>query len=274
MAFHPYPQLIRKLFNVYRCGPPRCVTTPSTWPWVDHQVSRQQPLTNSPSSDSLSLRLQDSSLLTSLVTVTRRLIMQKARRHSITKLRPLVGTWFQVLFHPGTPSPFHLSLTVLFPIGLLQCLALADGAADFRGSPSGSPLLRIPNPQRQPTSTGLSPPAVGLPRPFLFVSLFAVRSYNPDLAVTRLVWALARSLATTDAITDCFLFLRLLRCFSSAGELSCIHMNDGTSCRRVAPFGYQRISPCQPVPAAFRRLPRPSSPVEAKASPRCPFAAL
>ena len=274
MAFHPYPQLIRKLFNVYRCGPPRCVTTPSTWPWVDHQVSRQQPLTRTPSSDSLSLRLQDSSLLTLLVTVTRRLIMQKARRHSSKKLRPLVGTWFQVLFHPGTPSPFHLSLTVLFPIGLLQCLALADGAADFRGSPSGSPLLRILRPQLLMITTGLSPPAVGLPRPFVLKELFVAKSYNPAPAVTGVVWALARSLATTDAITDCFLFLRLLRCFSSAGEPYHMHGNDGASHHRVAPFGYLRISPCQPVPAAFRRLPRPSSPVEAKASPRCPFAAL
>jgi hypothetical protein len=42
----------------------------------------------------------------------------------------------------------------------------------------------------------------------------------------------------------------------------------------VAPFGYRRIAPCQPVPCAFRRLPRPSSPGEAKASPGCPFAAL
>ena len=148
MAFHPYPQLIRKLFNAYRCGPPGCVTTPSTWPWVDHQVSRQQPLTKPPCSDSLSLRLRESTLLTSLMTVTRRLIMQKARSHSTKLLLPLVSTRFQVLFHPGTPSPFHLSLTVLFPIGLLQSLALADGAADFRGSPSGSPLLRIPRPQR------------------------------------------------------------------------------------------------------------------------------
>ena len=171
-----------------------------------------------PCSDSLSLRLQDSSLLTSLVTVTRRLIMQKARCHSITKLQPLVSTRFQVLFHPGTPSPFHLSLTVLFPIGLLQCLALADGAADFRGSPSGSPLLRILNPQLQSTPTGLSPPAVGLPRPFVFKKLLDTKSYNPGPAVTGLVWASTRSLATTDAITDCFLFLRLLRCFSSAGE--------------------------------------------------------
>ena len=155
------------------------------------------------------------------MTVTRRLIMQKARCHSITKLQPLVSTRFQVLFHPGTPSPFHLSLTVLFPIGLLQCLALADGAARFRGSPSGSPLLRILNPQSLATTTGLSPPAVGLPRPFVFEKLLDVESYNPDPAVTGPVWASTRSLATTDAITDCFLFLRLLRCFSSAGEPSC-----------------------------------------------------
>ena len=36
-----------------------------------------------PSSDSLSLRLRDSCHLTSLTTVTRRFIMQKARRHRI-----------------------------------------------------------------------------------------------------------------------------------------------------------------------------------------------
>jgi hypothetical protein len=144
--------------------------------------------------------------------------MQKARCHSTKELQPLVSTRFQVLFHPGTPSPFHLSLTVLFPIGLLQCLALADGAASFRGSPSGSPLLRILNPRFVLISTGLSPPAVGLPRPFEFDKSLDVESYNPALAVTSPVWASTRSLATTDAITDCFLFLRLLRCFSSAGE--------------------------------------------------------
>ena len=52
--------------------------------------------------------------LTLPVTLTRRLIMQKARRHPIkTELRPLVGVRFQVLFHPPIRSAFHLSLTVL-----------------------------------------------------------------------------------------------------------------------------------------------------------------
>ena len=39
--------------------------------------------------------------------------MQKARRHSTTELRPLVGVRFQELFHSPTRSSFHLSLTVL-----------------------------------------------------------------------------------------------------------------------------------------------------------------
>ena len=45
--------------------------------------------------------------------------------------------------------------------------------------------------------------------------LATTRSYNPAEAGTSAVWALPRSLATTGGITFCFLFLRVLRCFSS-----------------------------------------------------------
>nr|AOE06531.1 hypothetical protein [uncultured bacterium] len=48
MAFHPYPQLIQRLFNVYWFGPPFRVTGTSTWSWVDHRVSRLPPLTIRP----------------------------------------------------------------------------------------------------------------------------------------------------------------------------------------------------------------------------------
>ena len=52
--------------------------------------------------------------LTLLVKVTRRLIMQKARRHPPDGgLRPLVSVWFQDLFHSVIHGSFHLSLTVL-----------------------------------------------------------------------------------------------------------------------------------------------------------------
>ena len=39
--------------------------------------------------------------------------MQKARRHTKKVLRPLVGEWFQGLFHSPARGAFHLSLTVL-----------------------------------------------------------------------------------------------------------------------------------------------------------------
>lgn len=41
------------------------------------------------------------------------------------------------------------------------------------------------------------------------------RPYNPSSAVTPLVWALPLSIATTQGIDIFFLFLRVLRCFSS-----------------------------------------------------------
>ena len=66
-----------------------------------------------PYSGSPSLRMRVSWHLSSLATATRRLIMQKARRHTHSVLRPLVGAWVQVLFHSHTMGAFHLSLTVL-----------------------------------------------------------------------------------------------------------------------------------------------------------------
>ena len=45
--------------------------------------------------------------------VTRRFIMQKARRHSFKLLRPLVGRRVQGLFHSPVRGSFHLSFTVL-----------------------------------------------------------------------------------------------------------------------------------------------------------------
>ena len=66
-----------------------------------------------------------------------------------------------------------------------------------------------------------------------------------------------------------FLFLRVLRCFSSPGSLS-IHylfMYEYLLCSRwVPPFGYLRINVHVQLPVAFRSLSRPSSAPSAKAS--------
>ena len=65
----------------------------------------------------------------------------------------------------------------------------------------------------------------------------------------------------------CFLFLCLLRCFSSAGLRLCDYPSDS----QVAPFGNPRINSYLLIPAAYRSLSRPSSPLRAKASPVYPF---
>jgi hypothetical protein len=41
-------------------------------------------------------------------------------------------------------------------------------------------------------------------------------------------------------------------------------------CGGVAPFGDPRIKECSPLPVAYRSVLRPSSPLSAKASTKCP----
>ena len=91
------------------------------------------------------------------------------------------------------------------------------------------------------------------------------RPYNPARASTPAVWALPLSLAATRGVTNCFPFLRLLRCFSSSGWPPI--KVDRPPAGRVSPFGHPRIKGRSRLPAAFRSLPRPSSPPGAKASP-------
>ena len=69
---------------------------------------------------------------------------------------------------------------------------------------------------------------------------------------------------------SCFLFLQVLRCFSS---LRSPHPDgDGRpSGGRVVPFGNPRVNGHLHLSAAYRSLSRPSSPPRAQASTMCPF---
>jgi hypothetical protein len=94
------------------------IIAPSACPWIDHTVSRLSHLTNA------LLRLAFA-LLPSLKNlgcqtgITRRLIMQKARRHpDKSRLRPLVSAWFQGLFTPFFRVLFTFPLQYWFAIGL------------------------------------------------------------------------------------------------------------------------------------------------------------
>jgi hypothetical protein len=85
-----------------------------------------------------------------------------------------------------------------------EYLALADGPAGFRQGFTCPALLRIPLSIIFITCTGLSPRIAQLSRCFQFCLHRITWSYNPKIAVTTLVWANPRSLATTYGITFVF----------------------------------------------------------------------
>ncbi len=68
----------------------------------------------------------------------------------------------------------------------------------------------------------------------------------------------------------CFLFLRVLRCFSSPRSPPSLMDNRPSTCW-VVPFGNLRINGHLHLPGAYRSLSRPSSPPRAKASAMCPY---
>ena len=141
--FTPTHNLIQKLFNAYWLGPPSRVTGTSPWTCVDHSVSRPPHPTLGALFRLAFTAVARLSRLTSPDMVTRRFIMQKARRHPTMGLRPLVGAWFQVLFH----SPLGVLFTVpsrYFPLSVSrEYLALPDGPGGFAQDSTCPALLRI-----------------------------------------------------------------------------------------------------------------------------------
>ena len=85
----------------------------SPCPWVDHPVSGRLDATDRPFGLAFAPAPPFAGL-TSPPRITRRLILQKARRHTgCPVLRPAGSAWFQDLFHSPRRGAFHRSLTVL-----------------------------------------------------------------------------------------------------------------------------------------------------------------
>ena len=155
--------------------------------------------------------------LTSQHNVTRRPVLQKVRHHTRAVLCLLVSTRFQVLFHspPGVlftfPSRYY-SLSVTW-----SYLALGDGPPVFRRNSSCSGVLRIPSCLRTISPTGLLPSSVRLSNRLRLS--FSVRFEGPYPA--RIATC---GLGSSDFARhyfrnrSYFLFLRVLRCFSSPGS--------------------------------------------------------
>ena len=111
------------------------------------------------------------------------------------------------------------------------------------------------------TYTGLSPSAAQLSNWFQFVSTSNIAVLQPQHCRNNTGLGFSDFARHYSRNHSCFLLLRLLRCFSSPGSLARWHTTP--SAWWVAPFGYLRITSYVHLPAAFRSLSRPSSPLGA-----------
>ena len=117
------------------------------------------------------------------------------------------------------------------------------------------------------SDTRLSRFLAGLPRPFSYQLQINYAVLTPKDKSSGLgSFPFARRYSGNRCF---FLFLRLLRCFSSPGSLPYVmdwRMDDWSLSSRVSPFRYLRINGYLLLPEAFRSLSRPSSALSAKAS--------
>src|SRR5699024_3522571 len=118
--------------------------------------------------------------------------------------------------------------------------------------------------------TGLSPPMGLLSRSFCFIVIPILWSYNLLTDCSIKIWALPRSLATTWGI---------IIIFFSSSYLDVSVLWVGYRLRRLTCLQHARFSHSEiygynarlQLSVAYRSLPRPSSPLGAKASTVCPY---
>ena len=215
MAFHSYTHLIQKLFNAYWCGPPSRVTGTSSWTCVDHLVSRLPPPTNA----LFRLAFTMARALSALARRRRQLVGSLCKRHAVTAhAAPTAcrrtGSGTISLFSSKCFSPFPHgtgSLSVS-----LEYLALPDGPGGFAQDSSCPALLRMPLCHATLRLRGCHPLRPGFPAGPARVLCTTSRSYNPGGALPRSRFGLfpVRSPLLGESFVY-FLFLRVLRCFSS-----------------------------------------------------------
>ena len=172
----------------------------------------------------------------------------------------LVSIGFQILFHSPPGVLFTFPSRYLFTIG-------HQGVFSLR---RWSSLVHTGFLVSCATRFNLISKHFRLRGYHLVLLLFPEYSSNVYISLW-LGWALSCSLAATGDIECFFLFLGVIRCFSSPGIPSSyyfIHMKILIA-EWVAPFGDLRFNVCLQLPVAFRSLPRPSSALGAKAFTLC-----
>ena len=222
MAFHPYPQLIRAVFNPQRFGPPRGITLASAWPWIDHSGFGSSPD-----------RLDALFRLAFAAAPPLNGLTSPARSNSPD--HNAKGTQSETVTPEGITSPptacrhvvsgsvslasrraFHLSLTVLVRyrsqgrISPWQMVLPASTRISRVPAYSGNEAQQ----HQQPSPTGLSPPVAALSSALRLDRSCPPRTlqdppappFNPAGTTAAAfcaptVWAPPRSLAATGGIT-------------------------------------------------------------------------
>ena len=138
---------------------------------------------------------------------------------------------------------------------------MADGTAGFRQDFPGPALLRIRLCMDSVSNTRLSRSPAQLSRRFFYqiqVNVVVLqpraRRDAPGLGCS----AFARHYLRNHC---CFLFLQVLRCFSSLRSL--LILGNDSSSHWVPPFGNPRVTGYLRLTVAYRSLSRPSSPLRA-----------
>ena len=150
-----------------------------------------------------------------------------------------------------------------FTIGLLRVFSLAGWSRRIHTGFLVSRATQDSATLHIASCTQLSCSTVELSR--TFHSRYLMRCRSPTTPVRpephRFGLFPVRSPLLGESLT-CFLFLEVLRCFSSLG-LPQHYADDRPSDGRVVPFGNLRIKGHLHLPGAYRSLSRPSSPVRA-----------
>ena len=142
---------------------------PSTWPWIDHLVSGLHPATESPYSDSLSLRLPYSvNLATECKSLTH---YTKGTQSPLSRLLLFVCTRFQDLFHSPSGVLFAFPSRYWFTIGRSRVFSLGGWSPHLQtGFHVSRPTFLTLSSTHKISSTGLSPATAGLSIPFDYLA--------------------------------------------------------------------------------------------------------
>jgi hypothetical protein len=165
--------------------------------------------------------------------LTRRLILQKARRHP-SRLRRIVGERFQVLFHSPPGVLFTIPSRYSSAIGHQEVFSLTRWSWQIHSRFQGSAATRVPLKEimrfHVPDFHRLRPDIPDCSVSTQFCNSFSACQHTTKGPTTPVMQPLTGithnwfrldplSLATTHGITCCFLFLRVLRCFTSPRSL-------------------------------------------------------